>query len=265
MIKIRIFSIDVKIHYSFVVLFVFMINASLPVWEFLVKPGDYIKMYEISFWFSLGFVLAILLHELGHVIANRLMGLKTDIIVFFILGGGACPNRDFESAKEEFISAAAGLITTLLVAIVWYLMCWYFTGKHGHFTDSTKTMFFAFQGYVNLNLLLVNFFPAFPNDGGRMFRSILWYLMEDKKDATMISGTISAILSISASVIALLIMPKWGVLVCFAAALLCYGARVENVAVDQEKMAEDIFLEHKKKILQKIPPKLKRWLMIELF
>ena len=122
--------------------------------------------------------VTVLLHEVGHVVAARLQGGSADRIVLWPLGGLAyCePPQD---PWAHFWVAAAGPLVNIVIAIgaagVCVLQGWEFLS----FTrDAEGFPFFRFLcQYLILwdgLLVVLNFLPCYPLDGGRMLHALLW-------------------------------------------------------------------------------------------
>ncbi len=108
--------------------------------------------------FALGFVVLILVHELGHVIVLRMRGIKAGLPVFLPFLGAFVSMKELpRSVYEEAESALAGPIFGTAGAFV--------AAYVGHETGSGLWRSLAFTG---LFLNLFNLLPALPLDGGRV-------------------------------------------------------------------------------------------------
>ena len=138
---------------------------------------------------TLLFFISLLLHELGHTlvaIRNRIPIAGIDLWLF---GGIAKMTRDTTSPGVEFRIAVAGPLVTLAIAAIcagiglasggandfWNAML----GDPKALADSTLAVL-AWLTFINLTLLLFNLIPAFPLDGGRIARSIVWKITGDR-------------------------------------------------------------------------------------
>jgi Zn-dependent protease len=126
---------------------------------------------------SLAFFACILLHELGHAVVARATGIPVRGITLFLFGGVAEMEDEPPSARSEFLMAIAGpAVSAGLVGLFWFL---------AGLTEGPALVSLLKQlAVVNLLLLLFNLVPAFPLDGGRVFRSVLWAVMGDLHRAT---------------------------------------------------------------------------------
>ena len=63
------------------------------------------------------YVLALLGHEFGHALMGRRLGIETQAVELWMLGGLAHLSRPARTPKEEFLIAAAGPAVTFVVAV----------------------------------------------------------------------------------------------------------------------------------------------------
>ena len=122
------------------------------------------------FWgwqFAIGFVLLLLVHELGHVLEAKRQGLPVSAPMFIpFLGALIMLKRLPEDAWNEAKVAIAGpIVGGLGAAVVWGV---------GEYYDSELLVALAFTGFF---LNLFNLAPISPLDGGRIVAAIhpvLW-------------------------------------------------------------------------------------------
>lgn len=131
--------------------------------------------------FLLLLYVCVVLHEMGHVLAARKYGVGTAHIVLYPIGGVASLERIPENPFEEFVIAIAGPMVNVGIALGlgMYLYAFadasIFTSNQGTFNGilSNFDSFISALMKVNFWLVLFNFIPAFPMDGGRVLRSLL--------------------------------------------------------------------------------------------
>ncbi len=124
----------------------------------------------------------ILLHELGHAIAGRARGMPIRGITLFLFGGVAELEDEPPSAATEFLMAIAGPVVSVLLGIGFALLTG--VGAYGGWPPPVL-MVLGYLASINLLVLAFNLIPAFPLDGGRVFRSILWAATGDLRRATL--------------------------------------------------------------------------------
>jgi Zn-dependent protease len=122
--------------------------------------------------FALYLVIALFVHELGHLIAFRMIGQPWGRMVFLpFLGAVAMPRLSFESQAQAVFAALMGPGFSTLLAII----CAGFI----FFEYSTSSMVLGL-GVITVFLNLYNLLPAEPLDGGIALRSVLSRLIGDR-------------------------------------------------------------------------------------
>jgi Zn-dependent protease len=180
----------------FVVLFVviFLLSADFRR-ELAASDG---VAYGTAVAAALLFFGSIVLHELGHALAARRMGIETKSIDLWFFGGLARLSRDSRNPGEEFKMAAAGPAVTLLVVIVCVALGVALAGA-ARFWDaagigaeglSPGLLLLAWLATVNAGLLIFNLVPAYPLDGGRLARAAVWRFTGDRGRATRASARV---------------------------------------------------------------------------
>ena len=125
--------------------------------------------------------VSVLIHELAHSIIAQSHKLGVRSITLFFFGGLANIESDPEKPIAEFRISIGGPLASLGLGILFYIL--YIANLGTYFTPM-----FDYLSKVNFILAIFNMIPAFPLDGGRIFRSILWAYMEDLKKATRIAS-----------------------------------------------------------------------------
>lgn len=134
-------------------------------------PGLPEQIYwTMGFAGALLLFVSVLVHELGHALVARYFRIPTRSITLFLFGGVAQMVREPERPSHELWVALAGPATSLVLA--------------GIFRSAAALM--GYLSWVNLLLAGFNLLPAFPLDGGRVLRALLWWLL-DLERATRIA------------------------------------------------------------------------------
>jgi len=133
-------------------------------------------------------LVSVFLHELGHSWASARLGIRVKAVVLLPIGGIALvdPHAQTDSAvtlrREALIAAAGPLVNLGLAAMMATFLLT--LGPPSRLwllplvsADHLGTSFF----WINTCLLGFNLLPAFPSDGGRVFRAWLARRMEFRK------------------------------------------------------------------------------------
>jgi Zn-dependent protease len=194
---VRIFGIRVGVSASwFVVLFVLIFWLSKDYFP-QIMAGSQTTAYAIAVAGALGYFASLVLHELGHALMARRLGIEVVGIDLWAFGGLSRMRREPATAGEEFKIAVAGPVVTL---VMFALCLGAITGlaRSGTVSDvalssgSLKTTpalaLLGWLGFINAALLLFNVVPAFPLDGGRIARALVWWRTGDRNRATQVTG-----------------------------------------------------------------------------
>lgn len=156
----------------------------------LVLPNQAPGYSEIIYW-TLGgltaiiFFFSILWHEFAHALMARFFKVRVRRIVLFFMGGVAEIEEDPRTPGQEFWIALVGPLSSLLLGGIFIAIYLPF-GRH----DIYGEMFF-WLGEINIVLAVFNMIPAFPLDGGRVFRAIFWYFSQNYLRATRLATYLS--------------------------------------------------------------------------
>ena len=136
--------------------------------------------YALGLLSALMLFAGILLHELGHAVVARRHGITVEEIDLWMLGGVARLAGEAKTPADELRFAAAGPAVTAVIAAVLGIV----RLSVGASLPDWGRAAVDYQLYVNGAILVLNLLPAFPLDGGRILRSLLWRQTGDRERAT---------------------------------------------------------------------------------
>jgi Zn-dependent protease/CBS domain-containing protein len=186
----RLRGIEIGVHYSWLLVFT-LLTYSLAVGVF---PSWYSGWSSGTYW-AVGALASVLLfasvlaHELGHSLVAQSRGVPVIRIVLFIFGGVAQLADEARRARDEFLIAVAGPLVSVAIGIV-SLGLWPIV------EDISQPLgaIFEYLGWANLILVAFNSTPAYPLDGGRVLRALLWGTLGNVLRATRIAAGIGVAL-----------------------------------------------------------------------
>ncbi|MCE5186051.1 MAG: site-2 protease family protein [Planctomycetaceae bacterium] len=187
--KIPLFSLlgfNVAIDYTWFIL-ALLISWSLAKGLF---PHFYKDLPNSAYWAmgiagAIGLFLSIVIHEFCHSLVARQFGLPMKGITLFIFGGVAEMSAEPARPRAEFLMAVVGPLSSLLLGLVFFVLT--LAARRGQW-PLPLTGVLAYLMWLNVVLALFNMIPAFPLDGGRVLRSILWSIKGDVRWATRIAA-----------------------------------------------------------------------------
>ncbi len=188
----RIFGFEVKADWSWLILGTLIVwslaRGLFPAWHQGLDPAAYWIMGVAG---AIGLFLSIIFHELWHSLIARRFGLDMRGITLFLFGGVAEMGDEPPSPKAEFFLALAGPVSSVVLGSV-LLAAGHFVAGGGPTTPVTGVL--SYLGYLNFILAAFNLIPAFPLDGGRVLRAILWGTWNDLRRATRVASSVGALL-----------------------------------------------------------------------
>jgi Zn-dependent protease len=141
--------------------------------------------------------VSLIIHELGHALVARRQGIEVKRIDLFLFGGLTQMSRDPSSPGQEFKIAVAGPLATFAVILVCIAIDVAIVGTHrlthaiGLENDIQITPVLLSLSWLlpmNVLLLVFNLVPAFPLDGGRIARALVWRITGDKIRGTRVAA-----------------------------------------------------------------------------
>jgi Zn-dependent protease len=152
-------------------------------------PNQHDKVYlAMGVMGALGLFASIILHELAHAVMAKNFGLPIGGITLFIFGGVAELRHEPKTPRSEFWVAIVGPVASIVIAGL--CIGAGLVAEAGGLQPFTKVMLFL--AMTNTVLALFNLVPAFPLDGGRILRSLLWWRLGDLRRATRIAATLGS-------------------------------------------------------------------------
>lgn len=185
-------GIDIRVHITFPLILLWA------AFNFMMITGTFDGAIFGVIAISLLFVL-VTLHELGHSFAAMYYGVPVEQIVLSPIGGVAQLQNMPEKPIQELVIAFAGpavnfIIAGLMLGVAWLLQIDLLNPFLLLFNGGALSFaaLFAYIFASNLLLALFNLIPAFPLDGGRVFRALL-ALFLPYVQATRFAATIGRI------------------------------------------------------------------------
>jgi Zn-dependent protease len=184
----RLFGIGVFVHPTFwlLPLFVFLSSSA--------SLGAEHAALDVAVVFAVFGCVA--LHEFGHALAAMYYGIRTRDITLYPIGGVARLENMPERAWPEIVVALAGPAVNVAIAagIAGLMALDGLSVSDGLKAGLSLEAFWAQLLVINLGLVAFNLLPAFPMDGGRVFRAVVsWFT--DRLTATRIASTVGAVIA----------------------------------------------------------------------
>jgi Zn-dependent protease len=151
------------------------------------------------------FFVSLIMHELGHALVARREGIEIRRINLFMFGGFAEMSRDARTPAEEFKIAAAGPFVTFCFALLCLGLDLVIVGPH-RLEDAALLratvrvtpvlLSLSWLLLMNVAILAFNLVPAFPLDGGRIARALVWRVRGDKASGTRAAAQLGRVFAV---------------------------------------------------------------------
>lgn len=178
-----------------------------------LSPGVYWAMGVAG---AVGLFSSIVIHEFFHAMVARRNQIPMRGITLFVFGGVAEMEAEPGSARAELRMAAAGPLASIALALIGFG----FADAVRGIWPASVVLVIEYLALLNGVLAGFNLLPAFPLDGGRIFRAALWAWKKDLGWATRIAsrtGSGFSLAFIAAGVVAVLfgnlVTGMWWVLI----------------------------------------------------
>jgi Zn-dependent protease len=167
----RVAGIDVRVDWSwFLVAALILMNFS----TLLTATGASAPLAFLGSLLAIAlFFGTVLIHELAHALVARQGGIGTRAISLHLLGGMAQLTGEPRSGRQEMAIAGAGPLINIVAGVALGLPALLLPSGGGLLGVLGTVL--AWAAGANVLLGFVNLLPAFPLDGGRVLRGILWH------------------------------------------------------------------------------------------
>ena len=259
----RIAGIPIGFNWSLLIV-VALLSWTFAVYEF---PLEFPGRSEVFYWIAgivttAAFFACLLAHEMAHAVVARRLDVRVEGITLWLFGGIARIRGDDMNARSELRIALAGPLMSLLIAAVGW-------GGGALLARSAAPDIVAsivsWLGRINLMLALFNLIPAFPMDGGRVMRALLWR-RKGRIRATRIAvrtGQGFAFLLMCAGLVqASLGDPTGGVWLVFLGWFLSNAARAEEMPEPISKALGNVRVDE---VMTSSPPTAPAWMTVDAF
>ena len=180
----RVLGIPIDLDYSW-----FLI-AALITWMLAVNyyPAEFKGGTSVEYWLmgavtAILFFASIVVHELAHSWVALRYKVPVSRITLFIFGGVSQIAGEPPSASAEFLIAVVGPLTSFALAALFFLL-------ERLLVNIAPVLSVAkYLALINGLLGLFNLVPAFPLDGGRVFRAVVWGVNKNFRRATLIAAS----------------------------------------------------------------------------
>jgi len=179
----RLFGIQFTANWSWIFLLEMLVYVAATTFSGLLLGAPTLMVWLLAAIAALLVVASLYAHELAHALVARRFGIPVRTISLFLLGGMAHITRESPSPRAEFLIALAGPLTSLAIGILAGALSWVLWG-----VAPPVAALGLWLALMNVPLAIVNLVPAYPLDGGRVLRAVLWFAGQDVRWGSMVSA-----------------------------------------------------------------------------
>jgi len=192
----RLFGIDIHVDWSWMLIFA-LVSWSLSATFGQIHSGWSLGMrWGMAMLAAILFFASVLAHELAHSLAALARGVPVHSITLFLFGGVSNIQKEPASPAEELVITIVGPLTSLFIGAVFLVIGAGGYSLNGATLNASSLLsrlqplntILAWLGSVNIIVGFFNLIPAFPLDGGRIVRSLLWAVSGDVRSATRLAS-----------------------------------------------------------------------------
>ncbi|MFW9942152.1 MAG: site-2 protease family protein [Candidatus Thorarchaeota archaeon] len=178
----KIKGIEIRLHLSTLLIVALVGFYAISFYTSIVSRASIIELLLVGLINGIILLISILMHELSHSIVAQKYGMNVSEIELYLFGGVSKIEEEPKTPKSELLIAAVGPLSSLFLGSIFLIL---FSLPISFPSIILVTLFYS--GISNIGLGIFNLVPAFPIDGGRVLRAILW-----KRRNNIISATKSA-------------------------------------------------------------------------
>jgi len=186
-----IFGIKLRVDFSWLLIFAFFTYILA---EQVFAPIGNLDLPRFGYWImalitvSL-FFATVVVHELAHSFVAKAKKIPVKSISLFIFGGAAEMAREPQKAADESAISLAGPASSMVLGGIFLFL------GHVVFANISLEVAYicAWLGRINVFLALFNLIPAFPLDGGRVLRAIVWSVSKDYYKSTKVASIVGRV------------------------------------------------------------------------
>jgi Zn-dependent protease len=184
----RLFGIQFTANWSWLLLVVLLVYVAYSTFRGLRLGWSGVELWSMAVVAALLSVASLYAHELAHALVARAFGIPVRTISLFLLGGMAHITRESPSPRAEFLIAVVGPAASLAIGLVGALASWTLRD-----VSSQVAALGLWLAMVNIPLAMFNLVPAYPLDGGRVLRAVLWFAGQDLRWGSTIAARVGQV------------------------------------------------------------------------
>jgi Zn-dependent protease/predicted transcriptional regulator len=233
----RVGGVDIRVDTSWLLIAAFVAYSFFLRADTLYPELDGAGAVALAVVAAVALFSSILVHELAHALVARARGIHVGGITLFLLGGVTEANAESRTARDEFVIAVVGPLTSVGVgAVLWGVAS--FLGA----TDEPVAGTIGYLAWTNLALAVFNILPGLPLDGGRVLHSGIWAATGDVRRATRVAARSGQALGYGLVVLGVwsLVMGAGGLWLAFIGWFLAQSAKASYAQLRLRRLLDGV-------------------------
>jgi Zn-dependent protease len=185
----RLLGIEVRIHLSWIfIIAIITVTVGTQIDALPSGPETPIA-WLVGAVAGLAFMWTVVVHELAHALVGRRFGMPVDTISVHFIGSPAAVDVRAETPRAEATIALAGPVASLITGgVAIGLALGVVLTRVAEIELLADVLFVV--GILDLVLAGISLVPAFPLDGGRLVRAVVWASSGDERRGTRAAGMV---------------------------------------------------------------------------
>jgi Zn-dependent protease len=193
---VRLFGVEIRLHWSCLLL-ALLITLPLAGHFRAAQPGwSADVVWASAFLIATLFFAGLAAHELAHAAIAGMFGLPVRAVTLFALGGLARIEKEHPRPHAELAISVAGPIASGTIGCLCLVLARSFDWQPLSKPATPSVAVLVWVGVLNLSLAIFNMLPAFPLDGGRVFRAVLWWWSGSPERSLLVAAHVSHCISV---------------------------------------------------------------------
>lgn len=206
----RILGIEVRVQLGWVVVLALIAVIAVGQLTAIDPAIEAVTSWILGGVVALGFFVSSVAHDLAHAVVARRRGVDVGAIVVTFFGGSTPLDPGSTDPGDDAAIAASGPLVSITIGLVLLALTAWAFALGDAFSSATGVL--SVLVFLNLVLGFVNLIPAYPLDGGRIVRDLVWRRSGSERSgyrAASRSGRITGILVIALGITVLALDPTF--------------------------------------------------------
>jgi Zn-dependent protease/predicted transcriptional regulator len=168
----RVFGIEIRVQLSWVLILALVGVIAVDELTVIDPALEGVLAWVLAAVVALGFFLSSVSHDLAHALVARRRGVEVRMIAVSFFGGATPLDPMSTDPRDDVAIAASGPLASLGISAALFAVTVGVVAATGQFGAVPGVLIVLV--FLNLVLGVVNLVPAYPLDGGRIVRDLVW-------------------------------------------------------------------------------------------